>query len=216
MQAISFIMILFYINGILCLAQDDPTAPIPLPAVATSYSRSLTRQDADIQDQIRNTLAHYPLALDGKNFAALDLFYTADAVANYSEPLNVVTGLPEIEAVVERTLRRVLTQHTYGTQIIEIEKGKTRARSLTYFTATHFGKGNATGKVWRVLLFPTTSTHSRDFRRKDCWNVPARFERTANQIYAFPRPTMLMANTRTIWFALGMVGESSIAIWCTW
>ncbi|CAF9929842.1 MAG: hypothetical protein HETSPECPRED_007469 [Heterodermia speciosa] len=148
MQAISFIVILFYINGILCLAQDDPTAPIPLPAVATSYSRSLTRQDADIQDQIRNTLAHYPLALDGKNFAALDLFYTADAVANYSEPLNVVTGLPQIEAVVERTLRRVLTQHTYGTQVIEIEKGKTRARSLTYFTATHLGKGNATGKAY--------------------------------------------------------------------
>ena len=147
LQAISIVVILLLANAVLSFAQDLPTAPIPVYAVPTSYPLSLNRQDAQIQDQIRNTLAHYPLALDGKNFAALNLFYTADAVANYSEPINVVTGLPAIADVVERTLRPVLTQHSYGTQVIEIEKGKTRARSLTYFTATHFGIGNATGKV---------------------------------------------------------------------
>ena len=182
-QAISIIIILFFVNALSSFAQNNPIAPIPIYAVPTSYPLSLTRQDADLQDQIRNTLAHYPLALDGKNFAALNLIYTADAVVNYSAPLNVLTGLPQIEAVVEQTLRAVLTQHSYGTQVIEIEKGKTRARSVTYFTATHFGKGNATGKVCPPLLFPTSACkHSKDyFKRKECCNGPARFGRTTIQ-----------------------------------
>ena len=211
-QAIS-ILILFLLNAISSFAQHSSTAPIPISAVPTSYPLSLTRQDADIQDQIRNTLAHYPLAIDGKNFAALNLFYTADAVANYSAPINVVTGLPAIEAALEQSLRAVLTQHSYGTQVIEIEKGKTRARSLTYFTATHLGIGNATGKVCHLPLFSMTARkHSKDFRHKECCNVPAWFERIANRTYALQRHYMLMPNIRTIWCALGMAGESSTAI----
>ena len=185
-QAVSIMILLFLLNAISSFAQDSPTAPIPISAVATSYPLSLTRQDAAIQDQIRNTLAHYPLALDGKNFAALSLFYTADAVANYSAPFYVVTGLPAIEAVLEQALRRVLTQHSYGTQVIEIEKGKTRARALTYFTATHFGIGNATGKVCHLLFFAATGCECcEDFRREECCKVPARFEHTANHRHVF-------------------------------
>ena len=193
------VILLFLLNAISSFAQDNPTAPIPISAVATSYPLSLTRQDAAIQDQIRNTLAHYPLALDGKNFAALNLFYTSDAVANYSAPFYVVAGLPEIETVLEQALRKVLTQHSYGTQVIEIEKGKTRARALTYFTATHFGIGNATGKVCHLLLITTTRCkRCKDFRREERCKVPAWFEHTANQRHVFQRHTMLMANIRTI------------------
>ena len=168
-QAIFIVNILFFLNAISTFAQDNLTAPIPISAVPTSYPLSLTSQDAELQDQIRNTLAIYPLAIDGKNFPALDLFYTADAVANYSAPINVVTGLSEIKAVLERALAPVLTQHTYGTQVIEIEKGKTRARSLTYLTATHLGRGNATGKVCRFILFPATACkQGKDFRHEEC------------------------------------------------
>ena len=79
----------------------QPTPPIPPTEWATSYPGSLTRQDADTEIQVKNTLAHYPLALDGKNFAALDQIFTTDAVANYSAPLGVVTPLAKIKEVVE-------------------------------------------------------------------------------------------------------------------
>ncbi len=112
-----------------------------------AYPLCLKPQDADIQNQIRNTLAHYPLALDGKNFDALDLVFTKDAVANFSAPLNVLYGLDQIKLVVKQTLAPVLSQHAYGTQVVEVLASGDRAKSVTYFTASHFGRGNHTGKV---------------------------------------------------------------------
>ena len=131
-------------------SQDQQIAPpqsIPLTSVATSYPLSLNLQDASIQDQIRNTLAHYPAAIDGKNFAALNLVFTADAVANYSAPLNVLNGLQAIETTLKTNLALVLTQHALSTQIIEIETSGLQARSVTYFTASQFGTGAKAGKV---------------------------------------------------------------------
>lgn len=52
-----------------------------LPA---AYSKVGYPQDPTIIEQIRNTLALYPLAVDGKDFGALDLVFTQDVVANYS------------------------------------------------------------------------------------------------------------------------------------
>ncbi|KAG0652999.1 hypothetical protein D0Z07_0532 [Hyphodiscus hymeniophilus] len=79
----------------------------------------------DAYNAIRNTLAHYPLAIDEKRFSALSLVFTPDAVANYSAPLNVLTGLPMIEDVLEADLRVVSTQHSYGTQLIEVYRDGT-------------------------------------------------------------------------------------------
>lgn len=125
-----------------------PGAIIPLFDLPTAYPLSLTSaQYPSVQEQIRNTLAHYPLALDGKNFAALDLVFTEDAVANLSTPFYVQKGLSQIESTIQQALVKVLTQHAYGTQVIEVEVGAKRAKSVTYFTASHFGVGNHTGKV---------------------------------------------------------------------
>lgn len=79
----------------------------------------------DDYNAIRNTLAHYPLAIDGKQFSDLSLVFTPDAVANYSAPLNVLTGLPMIESVLEADLRPVSTHHSYGTQLIEVYSNRT-------------------------------------------------------------------------------------------
>ena len=133
-----------------CANPDNTTsfggiiAPSALPC---AYPLSLTPQDAQTENQIRNTLAHYPLAIDGKNFAALDLVFTDDAVANYSAPLNVLTGLTQIESVLQQSLAPVRSQHAYSTQVIEIERAAKTARSVTYFTSSLFGTGNLTGKV---------------------------------------------------------------------
>lgn len=139
--------LLFFLLERSTSAQSDPNDPIPFHSLPTSYPLSLKLQDADIQDQIRNTLAHYPLAIDGKNFDALGLVFTTDAVANYSAPLFILSGLDELKSALQRSLAPVLSQHIYGTQLIEVEKGRKTAKAVTYFTANHFGVGNATGKV---------------------------------------------------------------------
>lgn len=125
----------------------DPSS-LPL-----AYPLSLKPQDADTQNQIRNTLAHYPLAIDGKNFDALDLVFTTDAVANYSAPLNVLVGLGQIQLVLEQSLAPVMSQHAYTTQVIEVLEGGGSAKSVTYFTSSLFGRGNETGKVRSNFLF---------------------------------------------------------------
>jgi hypothetical protein len=43
----------------------------------------------------------------------------------YSAPLNVLTGLPMIESVLEADLRPVSTQHSYGTQLIVVHRNET-------------------------------------------------------------------------------------------
>ena len=139
---LSFIILL-----VLLALDTSAQTPIAFFDLPTAYPLSLKQQPAVSQEQIRNTMAHYPLAIDGKNFAALDLVFTQNAVANYSAPLGVLIGLPQIKAVIQQALAPVISQHALSTQVIEIEKGNRKARSVTYFTASQFGTGNKTGKV---------------------------------------------------------------------
>lgn len=121
-------------------------APIPffdLPDVTSGSSFVASPFDVEA---IRNAMAHYPLALDGKNFAALSLVFAANAVANYSDPLGVLSPLTAIEAVLSASLKPVTTQHLLGTQVIDV-LSPTTAFSVTYFEATHFGKGEFTGEI---------------------------------------------------------------------
>lgn len=129
------------------------TTAIPFYSLPTTYPRSLEPQKSRIENQIRDTLAHYPLAIDGKNFAALDLVFTQDVVANYSEPLGVLTGLPSVISVLQSSLSPVRSQHAFSTQLIEILEGESTARSLTYYTASHFGQGVYYGQVCRLEIF---------------------------------------------------------------
>lgn len=123
------------------------TSAIPLYSLPTTYPRSLRSQNPISENQIRDTLAHYPLAIDGKNFPALNLVFTQDVVANYPEPLGVLTGLSSVIPALQSTLAAVRTQHAFSTQLIEILEGESKARSLTYYTASHFGQGDYSGQV---------------------------------------------------------------------
>ncbi|KAK0516333.1 hypothetical protein JMJ35_000936 [Cladonia borealis] len=77
---------------------------IPLFSLPTAFPNSLTPQNPALDLQIRNTLSHYPLAIDGKNFPALSLVFTQDVVANYSAPLGVLTGLASVISTLEANL----------------------------------------------------------------------------------------------------------------
>lgn len=58
----------------------------------------------------------------------------------------MLTSLSVVEAALEAALAPVDTQHAYGTQIVEL-LGEGEARSVSYFTATHFGRGKYVGQV---------------------------------------------------------------------
>ncbi|KAK4902236.1 hypothetical protein LTR27_001139 [Elasticomyces elasticus] len=115
-------------------------------SLQTTFAPATHTQDPGILAQIRNTLALYPVCIDGKDFASLSLVFTEHAVANYSEPLNILTPLSNIQSVLEASLAPVATQHQLGTQVVEL-LGHCSARSLTYFVANHFGKGVYEGQV---------------------------------------------------------------------
>ncbi|KAL5363564.1 hypothetical protein BJX96DRAFT_178179 [Aspergillus floccosus] len=120
-------------------------APISLQSLAATFPPK-AHQDAGAIEAIRNTLALYPFAIDGKDFAALSSVFAEDAVANYSAPLNVLTPLSTIESVLSANLACVTTQHQFGTQLIRLDS-PTTAHSVTYYRAAHFGTGNLTDQV---------------------------------------------------------------------
>lgn len=122
------------------------TVPIPLYSLPTLVPGSSFQADPYDVEAIRTTMGHYPLAIDGKNFAALSLVFAPNAVANYTAPLGVLTPLSTIEAVLEASLATVTTQHLLGTQVIDI-LSPTTAFSVTYFQASHFGTGIYYGQI---------------------------------------------------------------------
>lgn len=140
--------------GAIPMAQHCPQA-MQLPPSLTNTSASALPwlfqsatgpQDPVAIEAIKNTLALYPLAIDGKDFSALSLVFSTDAVANYSAPLNVLAPLSTIESVLEASLAAVATQHSYGTQVVQMF-GPCVARTVTYFRAAHFGVGVYEGEV---------------------------------------------------------------------
>ena len=148
------------------LPPSNATVLVELFSLPVSYSAASLPADPTVQLQIRNTLALYPLAIDGKNFDALNRIFTSDVVANYSAPLNVITGLLNLQAVLNASLFFVTTQHSFATQIIDVLEGNCKAKSITYFTATHFGQGDYYGQV---SGFESKSYHAATMQRTYCY-----------------------------------------------
>ncbi|KAL6722055.1 hypothetical protein ACLMJK_001160 [Lecanora helva] len=125
-----------------------PTLPKPIAFKDTPklFANAASRQSADTVAQILNTLSLYPLSVDGKDFDSLSLVFTDDAIVNLSAPLGVATPLSAIKTTIAQSLAPVDSQHAYGTQIVNIVD-ECRAQSISYFTASQFGRGNYAGQV---------------------------------------------------------------------
>lgn len=122
------------------------TAQAPFPHPPSTHPPFCTSSTPNTYDAIRNTLNTYPLAIDSKNFSLLSSVFTPDAIANYTAPLGVLTGLPAIASTLQQSLETVMTQHALSTQVIEM-LGHGRANTTTYYTASHFGVGVWEGEV---------------------------------------------------------------------
>lgn len=145
MKFLSFCALSFAIASSAVASTAKDVAPIEISFLASGYMPEVYT-DAGTIEAIRNTLAIYAFAVDGKDFDALSKVFTTDAIANYSAPLNILTPLETIQSVLSTSLGCVTTQHLYGTQRIDVLSPIT-AKSVTYFRAAHFGKGDKESEV---------------------------------------------------------------------
>ena len=123
---------------------DIASPPLTTSELASVFS-PLSHNDPAAIESIRSTLALYPLALDSRNYDALDKVFTEDAIANSSAPIFVVSGLSNIKAAIAPLLAVYSGTHTLsGTQVIDVCSHDT-AISVTYFTTTHFLSSNFAG-----------------------------------------------------------------------
>lgn len=112
----------------------------PGPATLAQLADLLVPNVVDLvaTESIRNTLALYAFAVDGRNWAALARVFAKDARANYSEPLGVSYGIDNItESISAGIAIFAAMQHRYGTQFLQV-CSPASAISVTYYTASHF------------------------------------------------------------------------------
>ncbi|KAL4866918.1 hypothetical protein BDV12DRAFT_172267 [Aspergillus spectabilis] len=151
-------------------AKPIPTTVLPIPSLPTLFPPPIA-VDPISTESIRKTLALYPLAIDGKDFDALSLIFTEDVVANYSAPLGILTPLSNIQETLSASLACVSTQHSFGTQLIDVVS-PFEATSITYYQASHFGlREGFTGEV------ATAYGQYQDFWRRQgdgTWKVASR------------------------------------------
>lgn len=94
---------------------------------ALSYSQFPSSGATTAIVSLQQTLALYPLAIDGKNFSALSAVFAPSVVANYSAPLNVIYGLENVEAALQAALAPVTSQHalsTFSVQNLDLKEGR--------------------------------------------------------------------------------------------
>lgn len=123
-----------------------PTVALDAAALPTSFAAVTRAQDPVAVLQIHQTLSLYPFLIDGKQFDHLDLVFHENVWANYSA-LGVFQPLSALEVALRKSLAPVNTHHALATQLVDINKGGSTARSATYFTATHFGTGKFYSQV---------------------------------------------------------------------
>ncbi|OJD35245.1 ethyl tert-butyl ether degradation protein [Diplodia corticola] len=135
------------------------STPLALSTLPSLFSLSLPTSDSTLSPsaltsiaQIKQTLTLYALAIDGRDFSALDRVFAPGASAHYGPPIGRVAGREAIEATLPPLLTVYAgTQHVLGTVGVVLCQGGERegdgegeekegAVSVAYFTATHFGK----------------------------------------------------------------------------
>lgn len=83
-------------------------------AYANSFSVA-----SDSISTIKNILSEYCIILDTKKYSDLSKVYTSDAVADFTTiGLGVLSGLPAIEAAMNKSLFGIPTQHGMTTSYV--------------------------------------------------------------------------------------------------
>lgn len=123
------------------------TAPLnatQLPQILST--RTDRNKDSQSIDSIRNKLAVYSYAVDGKEFLALDQVFSASAVANYSSSLGVLSGGTVIRDALTTEFAGPTTQHLLGSTFVLFSDLRD-AFSVTGFQITTLAS-NCTSQVF--------------------------------------------------------------------
>lgn len=94
--------------------------------------------------EIQQTLARFPIAVDEKNYTMLSEVFTVEGVFEADLPTGPLQGLVTIEDWLLDALNNTLSQHSFGTQYIDIHDAHS-ADVMTYFIATSVGVGDKAG-----------------------------------------------------------------------
>ncbi|KAF5856718.1 hypothetical protein ETB97_007001 [Aspergillus alliaceus] len=96
---------------------------------------------------IQQTLSLYPFIIDSGEWDQLGRVLHPDIWANYSSYVGILQGIDNVEAALKRALAHVTSQHALSTQVIDVAPDGLTAHSLTYYLATHWGKGKYFGQA---------------------------------------------------------------------
>lgn len=92
---------------------------------------ALTAQEMSDRFEIQDVIVGYCYAVDTRDFDALDRFFTADAVIDYSEMVGVKGSLDEIKAFLRSSFGIVTaSQHSVSTTRYEIDGDRARCKSV--------------------------------------------------------------------------------------
>ena len=133
------------------------------------------REDLADRLEITDLLSRYTIAIDDKDWDALDTVFTADAVIDYTSSGGVRGAYPEVKAWLQKALAPfTMTQHLLGNSRIEIEGDEGRSR--TYFF-NPMGVPKDGGGLH--LFYVGGYYHDRLARTADGWRIVERIEEQA-------------------------------------
>lgn len=134
------------------LPKSIPPALIQLEELSNMYSSVTfdlegTFWNSRQMEFIYQTIALYPLAVDGKNFQSLTNIFTPDVMVNMSMGHPMVSGLTGLEDALRNSFDGLQTHHQLGVSNLRLFNRHCEADTITYFTTTISGTGKSAGKV---------------------------------------------------------------------
>lgn len=91
--------------------------------------------------EIQRTLAKFALAVDSHDYSLLDEVFAPNVTATLQIPSDPVQGLAAIQNYLLYALNNTISQHNFGTQLIDIGTDRTSAHVVTYIIGTFVGTG---------------------------------------------------------------------------
>jgi ketosteroid isomerase-like protein len=143
---------------------------------------TLSLQEMSDRFEIQDLLVGYCYAVDDRDFDALDAYFTADAVIDYSEMVGVKGTLPEIKAFLAASLAPVtMFQHAVMTTQYKFDGDSAETRTVCFNPMVAPGDDGQPQTLffglWYIHEFRRTADGWRiaSLREKKCYdhNLPA-------------------------------------------
>ncbi|WP_188062424.1 nuclear transport factor 2 family protein [Sphingobium sp. KCTC 72723] len=132
---------------------------------------TLTVQEMSDRFEIQDLIVGYCYAVDSRDWDAMDQFFTADAVIDYSEMVGVVGSLTEIKAFLSASLTPILAfQHAVSTTRYDIDGDRAQTKTVCTNPMTV-----SDGTAADTLVFGLWYIHDY-VRTADGWRISRLYE----------------------------------------